>query len=465
MNKYSIERNNFHNYRKHFLKIMRITLFFLFFCIFYSSAINNSYSQEFTFNRRASIKEICKEIESRSDYIFVFSDNSEELINKKVNVNTNSKSVNEVLDDIFTNSGLTYRILDKQVVVYKSNIQLPSQKTEQVISRESKTINQQTKQIRGRVIDANGDAVVGANIIEVGTYNGTITDINGQFQLEVANNATLHISFIGYLSQNIETNNLSTINVTLLEDTQALEEIVVVGYGSQAKKDITGSVAVIDTESLLKTTGSSPTQLLQGKSPGIYIGQTGSPGSPTNVRIRGFNTINSNGPLYVIDGVSTQTQDLSSINPNDIESMQVLKDASASAIYGAQAANGVIIITTKQGIRSGKTVLNYDGYYGFQRAQNNWDLMDSYELMDFLWESQLNSLRLRGDFISQPYNAQLGRGPKPIIPNYMVSGEGAEGRQDIDPDKYHMPDYIITGFGNTNWFYVINRTLQFKIIN
>ena len=230
MNKYSIERNNFHNYRKHFLKIMRITLFFLFFCIFYSSAINNSYSQEFTFNRRASIKEICKEIESRSDYIFVFSDNSEELINKKVNVNTNSKSVNEVLDDIFTNSGLTYRILDKQVVVYKSNIQLPSQKTEQVISRESKTINQQTKQIRGRVIDANGDAVVGANIIEVGTYNGTITDINGQFQLEVANNATLHISFIGYLSQNIETNNLSTINVTLLEDTQALEEIVVVGY-------------------------------------------------------------------------------------------------------------------------------------------------------------------------------------------------------------------------------------------
>ncbi len=134
----------------------------------------------------------------------------------------------------------------------------------------------------------------------------------------------------------------------MTEDAESLQEVVVVGYGTQAKKDITGSVAIVDTEDLLITSGSSATQQLQGKTPGVYIGQTGSPGSATMVRIRGVNTVNDNGPLYVIDGVATRNQNLSSLNPNDIASMQVLKDASSAAIYGAQAANGVILITTKQ---------------------------------------------------------------------------------------------------------------------
>ena len=171
--------------------------------------------------------------------------------------------------------------------------------------------------------------MIGVNVIEKGTLNGTITDMSGNFTLTVeSGESVLHFSYVGYITEEITVGNNRQINLVMQEDTESLEEIVVVGYGTQAKKDITGSVAVVDTEQLLASTGSSATQQLQGKTPGVYIGQTGSPGSATMVRIRGVNTINDNGPLYVIDGVSTRNQNLSSLNPNDIESMQVLKDAS-----------------------------------------------------------------------------------------------------------------------------------------
>ena len=315
---------------------------------------------------------------------------------------------------------------------------------------------QRNRTISGRVTDEKGVPVVGANIMEKGKINGTITDIDGSFTLRVEDNTTLQISYIGYLTQNINTAEKTTFNIILQEDTKALEELVVVGYGTKAKKDITGSVAVIDTKALLKTTGSSATQLLQGKSPGIYIGQTGSPGSATNVRIRGFNTINNNGPLYVIDGVSTTSQNLSSLNPNDIESMQVLKDASASAIYGAQAANGVIIITTKQGNRSGKTTISYDSYYGVQKAVNKWDLMNSEERLAYEWEGKLNQLRLRGNTTDWPSNPQFGTGPEPKIPNYLTYS-GAGGRQDLDPNDYSFPDNIMYEFSDTDWWAEANR--------
>ena len=197
---------------------------------------------------------------------------------------------------------------------------------------------QQGKKVTGVVVDGTGEPVIGANVVVKGTTNGTITDFDGNYTIEgVPADGVLVISYIGYLSQEIPVGNQSAINVTLKEDTQTLDEVVVVGYGTQQKKDITGSVAVVDTKDLLASSGSSATQQLQGKAAGVYIGQSGSPGSQSMVRIRGINTVNDNGPLYVIDGVSTRNQDLSSLNPNDIESMQVLKDASSAAIYGAQA--------------------------------------------------------------------------------------------------------------------------------
>ena len=180
---------------------------------------------------------------------------------------------------------------------------------------------------------------------------GTITDIDSKFTLEVPAGAQLTFSYIGFISQTLpSSNNLS--RVVLKEDTQKLQEVVVVGYGTQQKKDITGSVAVVNADELLKTPSASATQQLQGRAAGVVIGSTGSPGSKSMVRIRGIGTVNDNGPLYVIDGVSTRNQNLNSINPNDIESMQVLKDASSAAIYGAEASNGVILITTKKGLKT-----------------------------------------------------------------------------------------------------------------
>lgn len=319
--------------------------------------------------------------------------------------------------------------------------------------------------ITGTVTDAGGGSLIGVNVIEQGTANGTITDLDGNFVLSVSSsNSSLVFSYVGFITQEVPVGNNSKLTVVLLEDTETLEEIIVVGYGTQAKKDITGSVSVVNTKELLASTGSSATQQLQGKTPGVYIGQTGSPGSATMVRIRGVNTVNDNGPLYVIDGVATRNQNLSSLNPNDIESMQVLKDASSAAIYGAQAANGVILITTRKGTRSGQPKLTYDAYYGFQKTTKKYDLVNSMDRLNMEWESQSNALILRNAKFDKetgqelfPSHPQFGNGPTPTIPNYMTT-TGAQGRQDIDINNYSFPNNQMVKFSNTDWWNEIDRT-------
>ncbi len=310
--------------------------------------------------------------------------------------------------------------------------------------------------IQGTVTDVGGTPMIGVNVVEKGTLNGTVTDLNGYFTLNVASpSSVLVYSYVGYLTQEVVVGDDRTVTIIMMEDTESLEEIVVVGYGTQAKRDITGSVAVVNTKELLASTGSSAAQQLQGKTAGVYIGQTGSPGSATNVRIRGINTINDNGPLYVIDGVSTRNQNLSSLNPNDIESMQVLKDASAAAIYGAQAANGVILITTKRGTASGQPRLSYDGYFGVQKTGKRYDLLNSADRLALEWKSQQNSFDLRG-VEGTPQHAQFGQGATPTIPNYLTT-TGAGGRQDISMDDYSFPDNQIVPYSDTDWWDAIDR--------
>lgn len=171
-------------------------------------------------------------------------------------------------------------------------------------------------------------------------------------------------------------NGRAVINVTLVEDTQSLDEVVVTGYSTQRQKDITGSISVVDVDKLKEMPASNFGQQLQGRAAGVTVGTQGAPGSSTMIRIRGVGTVNNNGPLYIVDGVSTRNQDLNSLNPNDIESLQVLKDASAASIYGAQASNGVIIITTKKG-KLGKPVVSYDGYYSLSKAPAFVDVLNS----------------------------------------------------------------------------------------
>lgn len=238
--------------------------------------------------------------------------------------------------------------------------------------------------IGGIVVDNAGNPLIGVNILVKGTGLGTITDVDGRFNLDVEDrNKTLVISYIGYQTIEVPINGRSEIRITLAEDISQLNEVVVVGYGSMKKSDLTGAVSSISAEDLSESPGSNLIEQSQGRLAGVDIVRSnGAPGSGTQIRIRGNRSINaSNEPLFVIDGIPT-TLSIDDFNPNDIESMEVLKDASAVAIYGSRGANGVILITTKKG-KAGRPVISYDGYYGFKEAHENIDLMNVDEYARF----------------------------------------------------------------------------------
>ena len=238
--------------------------------------------------------------------------------------------------------------------------------------------------VRGTVKDAAGEPIIGASVLESGTSNGTITDLDGQFSLKVSPRGKLTISFIGYEKQEIPIAGKNQFSIVMKEDTKVLDEVVVVGYGQMKRSDLTGSVVSVSSDAISKSVTTSIDQVLQGRAAGVQVQQnSGMPGASSSIRIRGVNSLNaSNEPIFVIDGViidgstgSGTDNALASINPADIVSMDVLKDASATAIYGARAANGVIIITTKRG-KSGEAKITYDGYMGWQEMPEKLDMLN-----------------------------------------------------------------------------------------
>ena len=234
--------------------------------------------------------------------------------------------------------------------------------------------------VTGTVTDASNLPIPGVTVTVDGTDQGTTTDVDGKYSIEVTSSDILTFSFIGYAPQSVAVGARTTIDVQLAEDTQALDEVVVVGYGTQAKKDITGSVAVVSRDAIAEQPVSSFAEALQGRAAGVTITNAGGPAGDSQIRIRGVGSVNGSDPLIIVDGV--QGVNISSVNPNDIESMQVLKDAAATAIYGARAANGVIIVTTKQGNKEGKVRVSYNGYLSLGVMANDgyntlgaWDYM------------------------------------------------------------------------------------------
>ena len=239
-------------------------------------------------------------------------------------------------------------------------------------------VQQATKKITGTVVDAQGP-VIGASVIEKGTSNGVVTDFDGNFTLNVKPGATIVISYIGYKTQEIAIGNRSTFSVNLKEDDSVLEEVVVIGYGVQKKKLVTGATVQVKGDDIAKLNTTNALAAMQSQSPGVQIVQSsGQAGSGYKVNIRGIGTIGDSSPLYVIDGVAGG--DINSLNPSDIESIDVLKDAASAAIYGARAANGVILVTTKQG-KSGKVEISYDGYLGWQYLAKKPDVLNAKEFM------------------------------------------------------------------------------------
>lgn len=232
--------------------------------------------------------------------------------------------------------------------------------------------------MRGSVQDAMGP-VIGASVVEKGTKNATVTDLDGNFSINVKPGATLVISYLGYKTQEIAVGNQSTLSVTMAEEDNSLDEVVVVGYGVQKKKLVTGATVQVKGEELAKLNTTSAFTALQSKTPGVQITQSnGQAGDGFKVYIRGIGTTGNSAPLYVIDGVAGG--DLNSLNPSDIETIDVLKDAASAAIYGARAANGVILVTTKQG-KAGKMQISYDGYVGFQYLAKKFDSLNAQEWM------------------------------------------------------------------------------------
>jgi len=239
--------------------------------------------------------------------------------------------------------------------------------------------------IKGTVKDNKGETLMGVSILEVGsTSNGTITDLDGKFSITIPKTASLLFSYIGYEKQTIKPEGKTVLNIILQEESKALNEVVVVGYGQMKRSDLTGSVVSVSDAAIKKSVSTSIDQVLQGRAAGVQIqANSGTPGASSAIRIRGINSINlSTQPIFVIDGViidastsSESNNPLSSINPSDILSMDILKDASATAIYGARASNGVIMITTKRG-KSGDAIVTYDGYVGWQSMPNHLDMMN-----------------------------------------------------------------------------------------
>ncbi len=315
--------------------------------------------------------------------------------------------------------------------------------------------------LTGRITD-NGTALPGVSVLVKGTNTGANTDSDGKFSLTIPSNTTLVVSFIGYVTQEIAVGNRSNIDISLLPDVKTLNEVVVTGYGTQAKRDITGAVASIDSKQLLNVPAANLGQALQGKVTGVTVGNDNSPGGGVSVRIRGFGTINDNSPLYVIDGMPTKGN-LATLNVNDIESMQILKDASAASIYGSRAGNGVVIITTRKG-KGGKPKFTYDAYYGQQTPGKTLNLLNSDEYLKFYWEGRTNlaneSALVDGKLPATPTLPDVpffgGKTATPSLPDYYVlpAGRLMEGDARANPDLYNYNNrYLLTKVNKqgTDW--------------
>lgn len=312
---------------------------------------------------RILLADLFSGIEQKSEYLFFYAD--ADIRNIRVSVNVENKRIDEILDLVLKETNLSYSINGRNVNIIK-NI----------------TSGQTGRRIAGVVLDSNGEPIIGASVLVKGTGTGVVTDVDGKFILNhVAPDAVIIVSYVGYQTQELKVSGKENLRVALKDDTKLLDEIVVVGYGISRKSDITGAVASVKGDILSKQPVGDVGTALQGRIPGVSItSQSGSPGAAPMIRVRGIGTVNDAEPLYVVDGMPVSS--ISYLNPNDITSLEVLKDASASAIYGSRGANGVILITTKTG-KVGKTVVNFNGYYGVQTAINNLDLLSGPEWYDF----------------------------------------------------------------------------------
>lgn len=392
------------------VRVMRIGLFLLFVLVAQLHA-ESLYSQNTVINLKlenATVEQVIDKIEKETDFSFLFTDKSVD-IDWKVSVDARNKNINELLETLFGDTHVQYRIVDKQIIL--SNKKLLAANA-----------NQQ-KQVSGVVVDTNGDPVIGANIVEKGTTNGTISDVEGRFFLNLSSDATLVITYIGYIPQEVNVGGRSSLTITLHEDSEVLDEVVVIGYGTMRKKDLTGAVTAVKGDELASRKTTQLSTALQGAIAGVTVTRdNNAPGAAAgSIRVRGITTIGDTSPLVIVDGVPGSIND---VNPNDVESMSVLKDAASASIYGSRAAAGVILITTKRAQEKSLSI-NYNFEYGLEIPTKQPEYVGVKRFLETTNELRYNDNKTGG--WNQAYSED-------DINNW-------EKNNLTDPDKYPMTDW------------------------
>lgn len=395
---------------KHYFRVMRITSILLVAFVFCLHAENtNSQSAKVSIDKSAvQLESILSDIENQTNYLFIYNNNVD--VNRKVSVKAKQESVANLLTKLFANTDIDFVLEGSHIVL-----------TKKTGSQSSNTATpQQSRVVSGVVTDKSGEAIIGANVMVKGSTIGTITDLDGKFTIEATRNSTLQISYIGYLSKEINLGEDLSIKVVLLEDAKKLDEVVVVGYGTQKKVNLTGSIASVSTKDIKDRVNTNVLAAVQGTVPGVTV--ISRPGQTPSINFRGRGNLGTSSPLYVIDGAIADATFFSNLDPNSIESISFLKDAASSSIYGARAAYGVVLVTTKSGSKN-KTNVTYSGYIGLKSPTYLPDLVNSAEYAELMNEAR--------------YNREPSKGKNQAYSNEQIQ----KFRDGSDPDKYP----------NTNW--------------
>ncbi len=395
------------------ISVMQLILAVLFGCLSYAHTIRGQeiLQQEISVHMEsAELKRILNQIEKKANIKFIYSSHSIQ-VSQRATLKATKRSLSQVLDELLTPLQVQYEVLDSRILLRKKPVENVSPPTEVTVP---------DRKLSGNVTDERGERLPGVSILVKGTQQGVISDNDGNFSITVPDeNAVLVFSFVGYVSQEIIAGNRSLLDVTLKVDEKALEEVVVVGYGVVRKSDLTGSVAKVGEEEIKAVPVISLDRAMQGRVSGVMVTtSSGAPGASTTIRIRGTGSVNAgNDPLYVIDGFPTSN--LNSINPSDIESIEILKDASATAIYGSRGSNGVVLVTTKRG-KEDQSNISFEGYYGVQTARRKIPLLNAREYAEFINEARVNAG-------STPYFD--GSAPERPVPSSL--GEGTDWQDEV----------------------------------
>lgn len=362
-----------------------------------------------------TVRSVFDKIEKQTSYKVVYSSASLDT-SVLISSESSQKELEPLLEDIATKTATSYKVTD-DFITFKSN---------KIINQDSVLQGNNTKLVKGVVLDASGLSLPGATVRLKSTNLAVATDLDGKFSIEVNSNepAILVVEFMGYLTQQVDIKAKKQVTITLQEDLQSLEEIIITGYTTESKRNITASISSINVLDIKDSPKADVAEMLQGKASGVQVMSENSPGGGNSIRIRGFSTINNNEPLVIVDGVPV-ANGLNSINSSDIASMQVLKDAASSSIYGSRAANGVIVITTKSGKGSDKLSLEVNSFTGVQNAFNLPKMLSAQQYGDMLWQAYNN------DGVTPSHDIYGNNTSGPIIPEYLTADKSIKS-SDVD---------------------------------